>query len=84
MRCSCHRQTGMNDAACHAIADGGKHHSLQHPITLLLENGCDIRYVQDMLGHANLETTEIYTHVSMRKLKLVHQKYHPAKLPAQT
>jgi integrase/recombinase XerD len=47
-----------------------------------LENGCDIRYVQEMLGHSKLETTEIYTHVSIRALKEAHQKFHPAKLPA--
>jgi integrase/recombinase XerD len=48
--------------------------------TLMLENGADIRYIQQILGHANLETTQIYTHVSIGKLKEVHEKTHPAKL----
>ena len=41
-----------------------------------------MRYVQEMLGHSKLETTAIYTHVSIRTLKAMHAKYHPAKLPA--
>lgn len=66
------------------IGKSGSCHLFRHTFaTLLLENGCDIRYVQAMLGHANLETTEIYTHVSMRKLKQAHDQYHPAKLPGQ-
>lgn len=50
-------------------------------LTLLLENGCDVRYVQAMLGHAKLETTAIYTHVSMKALKEAHERHHPAKMP---
>ena len=45
--------------------------------TLMLEGGADIRYVQQMLGHVKLETTQVYTRVSMKKLKEVHQKTHP-------
>jgi len=64
------------------IGKSGSCHLMRHTFaTLLLENGCDIRYVQAMLGHANLETTEIYTHVSMRQLKLAHTRHHPAKMP---
>jgi integrase/recombinase XerD len=48
--------------------------------THLLENGCGLRHIQAMLGHAKLETTAIYTHVNMRDLKAAHDKYHPAKL----
>jgi integrase/recombinase XerD len=52
--------------------------------TLMLENGADIRYIQQMLGHASLETTEIYTHVSIRKLKEIHTATHPsAKWPRE-
>jgi integrase/recombinase XerD len=48
----------------------------------MLENGADIRYIQQILGHASLETTEIYTHVSIRKLKGIHTATHPsAKWP---
>jgi integrase-like protein len=46
--------------------------------TLTLEDGADIRYIQAMLGHARLDTTQIYTHVSIRMLKQVHSKTHPA------
>ena len=46
----------------------------------MLENGADIRFIQQQLGHAKLETTQIYTQVSIRKLKEVHDATHPAKL----
>ena len=46
--------------------------------TLMLEGGADIRYVQQMLGHSKLETTEIYTHVSITKLREVYAATHPA------
>lgn len=49
--------------------------------TLMLENGADLRYVQQMLGHARLNTTEIYTRVNIQKLIEVHRLTHPAKLP---
>ncbi len=48
--------------------------------TLMLENGADIRFIQAMLGHAELSTTEIYTQVSIKALKDVHTRCHPAKL----
>jgi integrase/recombinase XerD len=48
--------------------------------TLMLEGGADIRYIQEMLGHVNLETTQIYTRVSIKQLKEVHKKTHPAAL----
>ncbi len=47
----------------------------------MLEGGADIRFIQQMLGHAMLSTTEIYTHVTVHKLKDVHTLTHPAKLP---
>jgi len=49
--------------------------------TLMLENGADIRYIQAMLGHADLRTTQIYTQVSIRKLQQIHKLTHPADLP---
>lgn len=46
--------------------------------TLMHENGADIRFIQEMLGHARLETTQIYTQVSIRTLQQVHTATHPA------
>jgi integrase/recombinase XerD len=51
--------------------------------TQLLEAGCDIRYIQAMLGHSSLESTRVYTHVTINHLKKVHERYHPAKMPPQ-
>ena len=48
----------------------------------MLECGADIRFIQQMLGHAKLETTQIYTQVSIRQLKEVHTRTHPARLDA--
>jgi integrase/recombinase XerD len=47
--------------------------------TLMLENGADIRFIQAMLGHVKLDTTQIYTQVSIKKLKEIHTLTHPAK-----
>jgi integrase/recombinase XerD len=48
--------------------------------TLMLEHGADIRFIQAMLGHAELSTTQIYTQVSIRQLKEIHTRTHPAAL----
>ena len=64
------------------MAKTGSCHLFRHTMaTLMLENGADLRYVQQMLGHARLNTTEIYTHVNIQKLIEVHRQSHPAKLP---
>jgi integrase/recombinase XerD len=56
--------------ACHAFR-----HSMA---TAMLENGADIRFIQEILGHAKVTSTEVYTHVAIGKLKAVHDATHPA------
>jgi len=57
----------------------GSCHVFRHTMaTLMLEGGADIRYIQQMLGHANISTTEVYTRVSIRKLKEIFMATHPS------
>ncbi len=65
------------DAA--GVEKAGSCHLFRHSCaTHMLENGADIRYIQQMLGHARLETTQIYTEVSIRQLREVHARTHPS------
>ena len=65
-------------------AEIGKHggcHLFRHTMaTQMLEGGADIRYIQAMLGHADLSTTQIYTQVAIRQLQLIHTNTHPGAL----
>ncbi len=62
------------------VGKSGSCHLFRHSMaTAMLENGADIRYIQAILGHASIKTTEIYTQVSIQKLKEIHDATHPAK-----
>ncbi len=69
------------------ITKAGSCHLFRHSAaTLMLEGGADLRTLQSILGHSKLDTTQIYTHVSIKHLKEVHTKTHPARLerPAES
>ena len=67
---------GYVDAA--ELGKTGSCHLFRHTMaTLMLEGGADIRFIQAMLGHVCLDTTQIYTRVSIRKLKEIHTATHP-------
>ena len=62
------------------ITKPGSCHLLRHTAaTLMMENGADLRSLQELLGHSRVNTTQIYAHVSIRRLQEVHRRTHPAK-----
>jgi integrase/recombinase XerD len=66
------------------LANRGSCHLLRHTCaTHMLEGGADIRYIQQLLGHEKLETTAIYTEVTIRQLQEVHARCHPSARPAE-
>jgi integrase/recombinase XerD len=61
-----------------ALRDNISPHTLRHCFaTQMVANGADLRSVQDMLGHADIATTQVYTHLDVARLKAVHKKFHP-------
>jgi integrase/recombinase XerD len=59
-------------------------HTLRHTCaTHMLKNGAPVRHLQEMLGHESLESTQLYTHVTINDLKEIHRKYHPSEQMAE-
>ncbi len=60
------------------ITKPGACHLFRHTVaTMMLENGADIRYIQELLGHSSITSTQIYTKVTINKLKEVYSRTHP-------
>jgi integrase/recombinase XerD len=67
------------------ITKKGSCHLFRHTMaTHLLENGCDVRVIQEILGHAKLDTTALYTHVAIGHLQAAQAAFHPALVGRKT
>ena len=76
-----HRVKKVLEASGTRRRKGGVCHLFRHTMaTQMLEGGADIRFIQEMLGHQKLETTQVYTRVSIAKLKEIHTAAHPARM----
>ena len=75
-------QLTAGDITAAGTGKTGACHLFRHTMaTLMLDGGADLRYVQEMLGHASVATTQIYTHVSITALQAVHARTHPGSQP---
>ena len=72
------REAVRRAAAAAGLEGKVRVHDIRHTCaTHMLNHGADIRYVQELLGHASLSSTQIYTHVSIRRLRETHERHHP-------
>jgi integrase/recombinase XerD len=79
------KQMVRNHVRAAGLGNIGSCHLFRHAMaTQMLENGADVRFIQAMLGHADIKTTQVYTRVSIRALKDIHSATHRARLTRVT